>query len=95
MANQEKKGETDVKHYAEQLSDVMMRMEDLRVEAGAIIEAAKDAGVNVRALRKVAKELITDAGKLAKLYDDEDQLDMFRAEVGIRKRKGLKLEAAE
>jgi len=84
-----------MKHYAEQLRDVMMRMEDLRIEAGAIIEAAKDAKVNVRALRKVAKELITDAGKLAKLYDDEDQLDMFRAEVGIKKRKGLELEAAE
>lgn len=84
-----------MKHYAEELSDVMMRMEDLRAEAAAILQAAKDAGVNIRALRKVSKELITDSGKLAKLYDDEDQLDMFRAEVGIRKRKGLELEAAE
>jgi len=85
-----------MKHYAEELSDAMMRMEDLRAEAAAILQAAKDAGVNIRALRKVSKELITDSGKLAKKsYDDEDQLDMFRAEVGIKKRKGMELEAAE
>lgn len=86
---------SQVKKYAEQLSDVMMRAQDLKAEADAIVQAAKDAGVNVRALRKVSRELITDSGKLARQYDDEDQLDMFRLEVGIRRRKGLELEAAE
>ena len=75
--------------YAEQLSDVLMRAHDLKAEKDAIIEAAKVAGVNVTALRKLAKEMVTDSTKLAKQYEDEDQLEMFRQEVDIRRRKGL------
>ena len=83
--------------YAEQLSDVYLRMEDCKAEAAAIIEAAKDAGVDVKALRKVAKELTMPSDKLAKRFDDEAQIDMFRDEVGLKVRKGLVelLEAAE
>ena len=78
-----------VRDYAEQLSDVYLRMEDCKAEAAAIIEAAKDADIDVKALRKVAKELTMPSDKLAKRFDDEAQIDMFRDEVGLKVRKGL------
>lgn len=78
-----------VKQFADELSDVLMKMEDLKVEADAIRDAAKELGITVATLNKIAKELITDASRLAKKYASEEQLDMFRAQVGIFKRKGL------
>lgn len=78
-----------VRGYAEQLSDVYLRMEDCKAEAAAIIEAAKDADIDVKALRKVAKELVMPSDKLAQRFDDEAQIDMFRDEVGLKVRKGL------
>lgn len=78
-----------MKQFAEQLSDCLMRKSDIDAEIKAIVDAAKDEGINVRALRKVAKELIDDSAKLAKKIEDEKQLDMFRTEVGLLKRKGL------
>lgn len=83
-----------MRQYAEQLSDVLMRASDLKAEADAIIDAAKAAGVNVKALRKVAKEMTMDASKLAERFDDERQIDLFRNEVGLLKRKGLALKEA-
>jgi len=83
-----------MKTHAEQLADVYMRVSDLNAEADAIIDAAKADGVNVKALRKVAKEMTMEASKLAAKLDDEAQLDMFRAEVGLLKRKGLAMKEA-
>jgi len=80
---------SSIREFADQLSDVYLRMEDAKVEAAAIIDAAKEAGVNVNALRKVARELVMQADKLAAKYEAEDQLELFRDQVGIRKRKGL------
>lgn len=78
-----------IRDYAEQLSDVYLRMEDCKAEAAVIIEAAKDADIDVKALRKVAKERVMPSDKLAKRFDDEAQIDMFRDEVGLKVRKGL------
>ena len=83
-----------MKEFAESLSDVLMRASDLKAEADAIVEAAKEAGVNVKALRKVAKEMTMEASKLAAKLDDEAQLDLFRTQVGLLKRKGLDLARA-
>lgn len=84
------------RELADALADIIVRMGDLKVEADAIIDAAKEAGINTRALRKVAKELAMPAEKLAKRLDDEEQLEMFRGEVGLKARKGLSFaEAAE
>ena len=83
-----------MKTHAEQLADVYMRVSDLKAEADAIIDAAKADGINVKALRKVAKEMTMEASKLAAKLDDEAQLDMFRAEVGLLKRKGLAMKEA-
>jgi len=78
-----------MKEFAEQLADCLMRKSDIDAEISAIVDAAKDAGVNTRALKRVAKELATDSAKLAKKLDDERQLEMFRDEVKLLKRKGL------
>ena len=78
-----------MKTHAEQLSDVYMRASDLKAEADAIIEAAKAEGINVAILKKVAREMVTEPEKLAKKFEAEEQLDMFRVEVGLFKRKGL------
>ncbi len=78
-----------IRDYAEQLSDVYLRMEDCKAEAAAIIEAAKDADIDVKALRKVAKELTMPSDKLSKRFEDEAQIDMFWDEVGLKVRKGL------
>lgn len=80
---------SQVKQFADELSDVLIEIEAQRIKAAGIVEAAKEAGVCPKALRKVAKELIIDSSKLADKYAAEEQLDMFRAQVGIFKRKGL------
>lgn len=84
------------REFANQLSSILMQIEDLKIEAKAIVDAAGEAGINTKALRRVAKELTMDAAKLAQRFDDEYQIDMFRDEVGLKQRKGLVLaEAAE
>ena len=83
-----------MKQYAEQLSDILMQIEDLKTEAAAIVEAAREAGVNVKALKKVAAEMILDSVKLQSKFDDEAQLSLFRDEVGLLARKGLAMARA-
>lgn len=78
-----------VKDFASQLADKLLEIEDAKVECASIVQAAADAGVNTKALRKAAREMVMDSTKLAKLYEDEEQLEMFRVEVGIRQSKGL------
>lgn len=75
--------------FADDLSSVLSQIEDLKIEAKAIIDAAHDAGVNTKALRKVAKEMLMDSAKLAKRLEDEAQLDIFRYKIGLRRSKGL------
>lgn len=77
------------KDLAEKLSSLLSQMADLQMETKAICETAKNRGVNVKALRKVAREMIAKPEQLEKMFEDEEQLDMFRAEVGITQRKGL------
>jgi uncharacterized protein (UPF0335 family) len=78
-----------IKQYADELSDILMKIEDLKVEATSIIEAAKEAGINTKALRKVAKEMTMQSDKLHQRFEDEAQIDLFRDQVGLRQRKGL------
>lgn len=83
----------NIRKFADPLADIYMRIEDAKVEAAAIIEQAKERGINVKALRKVAKELVMQSDKLAQRYEDEAQIDMFRDQIGIRERKGLDKQA--
>jgi regulator of replication initiation timing len=78
-----------VKQYAEQLSDILMQIEDLKVQAKSIVEDAKESGVPTKALNRVAREMIMDSTKLAKRLEDERQIDLFRDEVDLMRRKGL------
>ena len=55
-----------------------------------LIASAKAAGLNVKLLRKVAKEMVMDFSKRQKLYEEEAQMDMFRHACGLTK----ELEAA-
>ena len=77
------------KDLAEKLSSLMSQADDIKVEMQALCEIAKQRGINVKALRKVAREMIMDSAKLEKIFEDEDQLEMFREEVGIRSAKGI------
>lgn len=66
-----------IKQYADELSDIYMKIEDAKAEAAALIETAKEAGLDtkeLKALRKVAKEMVMMSDKLAAKYEDEDQL---------------------
>lgn len=85
----------NIKPFAEELSDLLMKAADLKIEMDAVVNAAKEAGICPKSLRKVAKEMITEPEKLRQKYADEEQLDMFRAQVGIFKRKGLEQPFAE
>lgn len=77
------------KRYTKDLSDVYDKMEDLKIEAKAILDAAQAAGLDVKSMAKVAKELLMDSSKLADKYAAEHQLELFRVSVGIRQRKGI------
>jgi uncharacterized protein (UPF0335 family) len=72
-----------VKDYAQQLAAQLREIETIQEAVKDIVASAKDAGVNPRALRKVAREMVMDSDKRAKLYEDEDQLSLFRSEVGL------------
>lgn len=72
-----------VKHYAQQLAAQLREIETIQEAIKDIVASAKDAGINPRALRKVAREMCLDSDKRAKLYEDEDQLSLFRTEVGL------------
>lgn len=79
----------DIKSFAKELAQILSDIDDKRLEAKSLLEAAKDAGVNTKALAKLAKEMNTDSDKLAQQYEVEEQLSLFRDEVGIRRLKGL------
>lgn len=80
---------TNIKTYATELAQILSDIEDRRVEAKSILEAAKEAGINTRALSKLAKEMNTDSDKLRKQFEFDEQLDLFRAESGLFRMKGL------
>jgi uncharacterized protein (UPF0335 family) len=75
--------------FAEPLSDILMQIEDLKVQAKSIVEDAKEKGRSTAALNKLAREMIMDSTKLAKRLEQEAQLELFRSEVGLLRRKGL------
>lgn len=72
-----------VKDYAQQLAAQLREIETIQEAVKDIVASAKDAGINPRALRKVAREMVMDSDKRAKLYEDEDQISLFRSEVGL------------
>ncbi len=72
-----------IKDYARSLAEQLTAIADLQQNVKDVVASAKDAGINPKNLRKVAKEMVMDSDKRAKLYEDEEQLEMFRSEVGL------------
>lgn len=83
---------SQISTYARELADQLREIAKVQEAVKDLIASAKDAGVNPRALRKVAREMIMESDKRASLYEDEEQLSLFRTEVGLTSRYA---EAAE
>ncbi len=83
---------TQISTYARELADQLREIAKVQEAVKDLIASAKDAGVNPRALRKVAREMVMESDKRASLYEDEEQLSLFRTEVGLTSRYA---EAAE
>ena len=69
--------------YARQAAAHMREIDEARELLKDVLQSAKDAGINTKALRKVAKEMTMEQEKREKIYEDEAQLSMFRDEVGL------------
>lgn len=80
--------------YAKQLAGILSEISELQTQAKDVVASAKDAGLNVSALRKVARELNLENEKREQIYEAENQLDFFRSAVGLRF-QGNFVEAAE
>ena len=69
--------------YARKISAEDAEIEVHQKNIKALKASAKDAGLNVRAISKAAKELRMESDKLSKRYDDEAQLDLLRDTLGL------------
>ena len=69
--------------YASELAGHLREIASTQDAIKDLIGSARDAGINVKALRKVAREMVMESDKRAKLYEDEDQLSLFREQVGL------------
>jgi len=78
-----------INEHARKIAGLMSQIEDIKIELKAAIEIAEQQGINPKALRKVAKEMIMDSTKLEKRLEEEQQLDMFRSAVGLLEQKGI------
>jgi uncharacterized protein (UPF0335 family) len=85
---------THISVYARELAGHLREIASTQEIIKDLIASAKDAGINVKALRKVAREMVMESDKRAKLYEDYAQLEMFRETVGLTQ-AGSMLEAAE
>ncbi len=74
---------THISVYARELAGHLREIASTQEIIKDLIASAKDAGFNVKALRKAAREMVMDSDKRQKLYDDEDQLALFRDELGL------------
>lgn len=84
-----------IRHYADEIATHLSKIEDEKLEIKALVDSAKDEGINTKALLKVAKELAAESDKVAKVLEFQDQLDLFRVQVDLRRRKGLDHDALE
>ena len=78
-----------INEHARKIAGLMSQIEDIKIEMKAATEIAEQQGVDPKALRKVAKEMIMDSAKLEKRLEEEAQLDMFRSAVGLLEQKGI------
>lgn len=69
--------------YARSIADHLERIEREQEAIKEFKASAKDAGLNVRAISKAAKELRMEADKREAKYADEFQLDLLRDALGL------------
>ena len=69
--------------YARELIPHMQAIETIKGSIADLLASAKDAGLNVKAIRAAARESVMDPDKRAKKYEDEDQLDLLRDTLGL------------
>lgn len=69
--------------YARKIAEELAGVEAHQANIADLKASAKDAGLNIRAIGKAAKELRMDSDKRAKRYEDEDQLDLLRDALGL------------
>lgn len=74
---------THISVYARELAGHLREIASTQEIIKDLIASAKDAGINVKALRAAAREIIMDSEKRAKKYEDENQLCMFRDALGL------------
>lgn len=78
-----------INEHARKIAGLMSQIEDIKIEMKAATEIAEQQGVDPKALRKVAKEMIMDSAKLEKRLEEEAQLSFFRDVVGVHEMKGI------
>ncbi len=69
--------------YANQLRPYLVEIETAKGAITDLLASAKDAGLNVKAIRAAAREMLMDSDKRARKYEDEDQLDLLRDALGL------------
>lgn len=74
---------TRVREYADQLADILRDIDDRKEMIRALVEAAEKDGINTKALKKVAREMVMDAAKRAQKYADETELDQMRMQLSL------------
>lgn len=74
---------THISVYARELAGHLREIASTQEIIKDLIASAKDAGFNVKALRNAAREMVMDSDKRTKLYEDEEQLALFRDELGL------------
>ena len=71
------------KTFARQAAAHMREADEANELLKDVLNSAKAAGINVKSLRKAAREMTMDREKRERIYEDEAQLSMFRDEVGL------------
>lgn len=84
-----------IRHYADEIAAHLSAIADEQVSIKSLVDAAKDEGINTKALLKVAKELAMESEKVARILAESEQLDLFRVQVDLRRRKGLDHDAMD
>jgi len=69
--------------YAKELVPHLRTIADAQEAIKELMGSAKDAGLNAKAIRKAASEMIMDSDKREKRYEDERQLDWLRDQLNL------------
>lgn len=69
--------------YTNEIVPHLRSIADSKEAIKDLMGSAKDAGLNTKAIRKAASEMIMDSDKREKRYEDERQLDWLRDQLNL------------